>query len=317
MVSAPPNNWKSWFMFALGAAIAGGDDLFGHFKTEQHGVMIVNEEDSFRSVQDRFKLLDITNKKLPLQFHVAQGLKIDEDFVTNIVKEMQDKKCDVLMLDSLRSLHEADENDSTQMQKILDFLKEIARNSITVVFTHHHRKKNPFEKESTAESSRGSSAISAAISGHVSLDEEKRDGGTFLIVRHLKSKVTTKIEPVEIKITKGDLTGIMSFEYQGRFKSSEKKIEQAKIKILEIQKDGDWRTTNDYIELGIASKNVVRAALNELCKSGLTKSLTRTTAISQGIEVSGEGRANEFVYAKCEPKDDPLNDFIDPNSVPI
>ena len=88
-------------------------------------------------------------------------------------------------------------------------------------------------------------------------------------------------------------------------------------KILEIQKDGEWRTTNDYIELGVASKNVVRAALSELCKSGKTKSITRSDAVAKGIEVGGEGRANEFVYAQCEPKDDPLNDFIDPNSVPL
>jgi hypothetical protein len=311
MISAPPNSWKSWFIFLLATAVAEGSELFNHFKTSQAKVMIVNEEDSPRSIQDRFRVLGITNKDLPIHFHVAQGLKIDPTFVTNIVKEMQATGCTVLFLDSLRSMHEAEENDSTEMQEILDHLKAIARNNITIVFTHHHRKKNPFEKESTSESARGSSAISAAISGHISLDEEVRDGGTFLIVRHLKSKVTSKIEPVEIKISKMPLTNTMDFEYQGKFKSSEKKIEQSKEKIIELVKDGEWRTVNDFIEIVAASKNIIRAALNELCKAGLVKALTRGEAVKQGIEVSGTGRANENVYAECSGKDNELDSFAE------
>jgi hypothetical protein len=323
MVSAPPNTWKSWLVFLLAGSIAHGDRLWEQFETEQSSVMIVNEEDSPRSVQDRFKLLNITNKALPIFFHIAQGLKIDKIFVDNIIKEMKEKGCKVLMLDSLRSMHDAEENDSTEMQGILDYLKEIARNEITVIFTHHHRKRHPLDKSQSADASRGSSAINAAISGHISLDEEKRENGTFLIVHHLKSKVAAKIDPVEVKISRTDLTGVMSFEYQGKFRSSSKKIEISKEAIIKNLKEGSWMTVNDFIELEIASDSIIRTALRELKKAGVAMTMTRADAKVKNIEVNGEGRANELIYAWCEGKENELDTLasdlqtIDPNEVPI
>lgn len=323
MVSAPPNTWKSWLFFALAGSIASGDELFNHFKTEQHSVMIVNEEDSPRSIQDRFKLLDITNKDLPIYFHVAQGLKIDKAFVDNIVKEMKDNKIDVLLLDSLRSMHSAVENDSTEMQIVLDHLKEISRQNITVIFTHHHRKRHPLDKQQSADASRGSSAINAAISGHISLDEENRENGIFMIIHHLKSKVSSKLEPVEIKISKTDGTGIMVFDYQGTFKSSNMKIENAKEAIIKNLQEGGWMSVTDFIELEIAGDSIIRAALRDLKKSGIATTMTRAEARKQGVAIEGEGRANELVYSWCEGKNNELDKFandlntIDPNSIPI
>ena len=322
MVSAPPNTWKSWLLFLVAGSIASGDSVW-NFKTEQSSVMIVNEEDTFRAVQDRFKLLDITDKSLPIYFHIAQGLKIDKTFTENIIKEMKEKSIKTLMLDSLRSMHDAEENDSTEMQVVLDHLKEIARNEITVIFTHHHRKRHPLDKQQSADASRGSSAINAAISGHISLDEEKRENGTFLIIHHLKSKAGPKIEPVEVKITKSDLTGLVTFDYQGTFKSSNKKIEVSKDVISQNLKEGGWMSVNDFIELEIASDSIIRAALRELKKTGVAMTMTRADAKAKGITVNGEGRANELIYAWCEGKDNELDTLhsdlqtIDPNEVPI
>lgn len=316
MVSAPPNTWKSWLFFSLAASIAAGSELFDHFKTEQHKVMVVNEEDSFRSVQDRFKLLDITNTSLPIFFHVAQGLKINSSFVENIVEEMKEKETDVLLLDSLRSMHDAEENDSTEMQVILDHLKEIARQEITVIFTHHHRKRHPLDKQQSADSSRGSSAINAAISGHISLDEEKRENGLYLVIHHLKSKVTTKIEPVEIKVSKGDLTGTMTFDYAGTFKSSNKKIETAIKIIIDNLKVGGWMSVNDFVALEIAGDSIIRAALRDLKRSGKAITITRAEAKIKNIEIEGEGRANELLYSWSEGKNNELDVFETELSTP-
>jgi DNA-binding transcriptional ArsR family regulator len=255
--------------------------------------------------------LDITNEELEVYFYIAQGLKIDAKFVKMIVADMKECGADVLMLDSLRSMHEAEENDSTEMQAVLDHLKEIARSGITVIFTHHHRKKHPLEKQQGADASRGSSAINAAISGHISLDEEKREDGTFLIVHHLKSKAGAKIEPVEVRITVGDLTGTVTFEYQGTFKAANKKIETSKEAIIKALKDGEWMSISDFLELGIASHSVLRAALRELKKAGVAKTMFRGDAKSKGITVNGEGRANELIYAWCEGKENELDTFVE------
>ena len=115
---------------------------------------------------------------MPIFYRVAQGSKLDsETFVDKLIAEAKDKQIGVIMFDSLRSMHVLDENSSKDMQVVMDKLKKIARENITVVFTHHHRKKGMFSKNDDADASRGSSAINAAIRGHLSLEEIEREGG--------------------------------------------------------------------------------------------------------------------------------------------
>ena len=294
MVSAPPNTWKSWLLFYLSAHIASGTQPFGRFETEQSKVMIVNEEDSFRAIQDRFNILDITDTNLPMFFRVANGSKLESKFIDTLLKELQEKEIKVVIFDSLRSMHEADENDSTAMQKILDQMKKISRAGITVIFTHHHRKKGMFEKTSNAESSRGSSAINAAISGHISLDEEERETGLFLIIKHLKSKAGEKLAPFEVKIVKED--GKVRFVYEGEFTGTQKKIMKAKDGVMEVLEDGKWHTKKDFEELNVGKNNVIQA-LQSLKNDGMIVSINRKQAIAKAIPVALKGHVSELYYA--------------------
>ncbi len=300
MVSAPPNTWKSWLLFLASSHIAQGTSLFEKFSTEQSKVMIVNEEDSFRAIQDRFNILGITDTTLPIFFRVANGSKFESKFIDKLLEELKEKQINVVIFDSLRSMHEADENDSTAMQAILDQMKRISRENITVIFTHHHRKKGMFEKGSSAESSRGSSAINAAISGHISLDEEERETGLYLVIRHLKSKAGEKLDPFEVKIIKenyvnGQATKV-SFVYEGEFKQAEKKLKQAKDKIMEILADNKWKSMKDFENISIGKDNK-RQALTSLKNDGMIVSLTRQQAIAKSIPVSLKGNARELYYS--------------------
>lgn len=295
MVSAPPNTWKSWLLFLCSAHIAQGTSLFGRFDTEQSKVLIVNEEDSFRAIQDRFRILDITDTSLPIFFRVANGSKLESKFINNLLEEIKQKEIKVVIFDSLRSMHEADENDSTAMQKILDQMKKIAREGVTVIFTHHHRKKGLFEKGSSAESSRGSSAINAAISGHISLDEEERELGLYLIIRHLKSKAGEKLPPFEIKIVKEE--NKVKFVYDGEFKQAEKKIKQTKDEIMDLLKDGKWKATKDFEENIKVSKTILRQALTSLKNDGILVHINRKQAIAKLIPVAPKGHPKELYYS--------------------
>ena len=189
----------------------------------------------------------------------------------------------------------------------MDLFKQFSRIGVTVIFTHHHRKKTFGDKGDGAESSRGSSAINAAISGHLSLDEEIRDNGTFLILRHLKSKAGEKIHPIEVKIVKEN--GKVDFHYEGMFKDQEKIILTAKDAIMDFIKVGEWKSTSDLIGLGVSSKNNTREACNQLVKEKRLKVLTRGEARAKGIPLSTEGKsAKENIYS-LEEKD--FSDFDD------
>lgn len=294
MVSAPPNTWKSWLLFLCASHIANGTALLDQFNTEQSKVMIVNEEDSFRSIQDRFRILGITEPTLPIFFRVANGSKLESKFVDKLLEELKEKHIGVVIFDSLRSMHEADENDSTAMQIILDQMKRIAREGITVIFTHHHRKKGMFEKQSSAESSRGSSAINAAISGHISLDEEERELGLFLVIRHLKSKAGEKLPAFEVKIVKEN--NQVKFVYDGEFKQAEKKIKQTKDQLMDILADGKWKSKKDFEMIDVGKNNMIQA-LQSLKNDGMILSLTRKEAITKSIPVTLKGHPSELYYS--------------------
>lgn len=298
MISAPPNNWKSWFVFYIALHIAKGTSVFGKFKTEQSRVMIINEEDSHRSVQDRFKLLGVTDTDLPIYFHIAKGLKIDSIFVKNIIKDLKENNIKVLILDSLRSMHTASENDSTEMQVILDHLKEISRQDITVIFTHHNRKKSPFGKGDDAESTRGSSAINAAISSHISLEEEVRELGPYLIIRHQKSKAGEKEKPFEVKIVKEK--GKIDFHYEGNFKDTEKKTLLVKDSILNMLANEQYKTIKEFIKLGVASETIIREAIDQLRKEKLISAISRGEAAAKNILVGSTGKGNELMFSLIE-----------------
>lgn len=295
MVSAPPNSWKSWLLFLCAVNISQGTELFGKFPTEQSKVMIINEEDSFRAIQDRFNILGVKEKDLPIFFRVANGSKLESKFIDKLILELKEKQIGVVMFDSLRSMHEADENDSTTMQIILDQLKRISREGITVIFTHHHRKKGMFEKGSTAESSRGSSAINAAISGHISLDEEDREIGLYLVIRHLKSKAGEKLQPFELKITKKE--NKVEFIYDGEFKQAEKKIKQTKDQIMALVANGKWKNKKDFNDNINVGKNILIQALQSLKNDGILLSISRKEAISKSIPVSAKGHVGELYYS--------------------
>ena len=158
-----------------------------------------------------------------------------------------------------------------------------------------------FSKGDDAEASRGSSAINAAISGHISLEEEERDTGKVLIVRHLKSKAGEKLPAFEIKIVKNE-DSTLSFQYEGEFKSGERKFVQAKDSIMHyLDSNVGWKSANDMMKIGIASKNIVRSALKDLESVGKIKSMTRKEARDKKIDISSDGTSpRELFYRLSE-----------------
>lgn len=309
MVSAPPNTWKSWVLFLFARHIADGSSVFGKFQTEKANVMIVNEEDSSRLIKDRLGLLGITDTSLPIYYRVAQGAKLKNDFVDSLIAEAKEKGVGVIMFDSLRSIHEADENDSTGMQGVMDLLKKIAREEITVVFTHHNRKKAMFGKSDDAESTRGSSAINAAVSGHISLEEVTKDAEKYLILKHLKSKVGEKLQPFDIGIQTGD--GSVSFQYLGEHQPKEQALTEAKAMILSALQDREELLgRKDFVELKIGGATTIKEATKALEKEAKIKVTLRKDAVSAGLITFSNGKSNEKLYSiKKEADEDASDDF--------
>ena len=300
MISAPPQHWKSWLLFIFAYSIASGEQVFGRFNSEKLKVMIVNEEDPERSIQARYKLLSMINPDIPLYFRIMLGAKMSAEYVDLLVKEAKEKQVSVIIFDSLRALHNADENDSTAMQEILDLFKRIAQAGITVLFSHHHRKKNVFQTRAASddpEASRGSSAINAALSGHISSEEVIRDTGRYIIIRHLKSKAGEKLEPFELKINISEDKTSVSFTYDGEQKTMDRQLSKAKELILSVlESENRWISAKEFMGMEELSLRTVRTALKELEQEENILSSTRKQLRETHVVLTTEGRSNEKLY---------------------
>lgn len=310
MISAPPNTWKSWMFFVMASAIASGSPFLEKFSTTKQKVLIVNEEDTERLIAERFGLLGITDQSLDIYFRTAQGSKISPEYCAALLDECKKDGITVIMFDSLRALHDADENSSTAMQPILDNLKTLTREGITVIFTHHHKKKNLMDRGDTSESSRGSSAINAAIFGHISLEEVEKETGTFLVFRHLKSKTTQKLAPFEVRIDRED--GV-KFEMVGDYDDATRTAEKVKEAVYEvIKKNGfyHWTSIKEILRSGISNEKYVRMSLKGMSTTGIlvSKSKIQLEEENPGRVFIGAKNSRFYQISKLEPDEQEENE---------
>jgi hypothetical protein len=84
MISAPPNKWKSWLVILCAISVASGRPFLGKFETEKQSVLIVNEEDTARLLQERCNMLMDKVEPLDIYFHIGKQIKLEEEFVDNL-----------------------------------------------------------------------------------------------------------------------------------------------------------------------------------------------------------------------------------------
>lgn len=294
MIGARPNHFKSWVVLEIALAMAKGAKLFGTFQTSQQSVMIVNEEDSVRMLQQRIKMLDPKSETLPIYFHVQEGLTLTEHDVTLLIKEAQSKSVTTLVFDSLRSVHNEDENSSQGMQIVMNQLKRFTREGMTVLFTHHNRKK-PIHGggKEDGEESRGSSGINAAVHGYISLTALKENGQNYIVVRQQKLKGEEKIPPFELVITPIP----WGFAYR-EHKESERPQNSVNDKVASILAfDGVWLSADELVESAAGGLSSVRSALKNLVALKQAEMKTRKEVMDLGLPVrSKNGALNQNLY---------------------
>jgi KaiC/GvpD/RAD55 family RecA-like ATPase len=250
MISAEPFVGKTFLSLELARSVATGGNFMGKFPTNQGNVLFV-EEDSpawdlsaqfvklagAQNDRDRLSILDQTGKVglTDLEQHcfflVGQGVNLDTTTgAMDLVQVMKDlgpveygreeveTGTDLLILDTMRSLHSGEENDATAMALLLDKLRMIQRETgAAIVLLHHFNKPTKENQGNLSLRLRGSSAILGALDGLIGLTRVNKDG--LVRAQILKSRaIQTEgfefwIAPTDDGVgliyndTKGDLAG--------------------------------------------------------------------------------------------------------------
>lgn len=301
MISASPNSWKTWLALDIALRIAQGQKLFGHFDTEQQGVLIVNEEDSGRTMQQRFRMLlgDQDVSDLPIFLHILEGIMINQDTSEKIIREMKEKNLSVLILDSFSMIHSHNENDATDMAKLfVGAIKAFKKEGITILATHHNRKsKQNWSSPNPSEEMRGSTAISAALSGHLTCREKTTPEGKFVVLRQVKSKCGPKLEkPFLVKIDYSETE--LSFSYEGEYEASESQKESIEDQLFSFQEENnDWHSIQDFLDQELGGDTKLRQICRRYVANGMFETCSRKNLVNKGeIEEDPSKSPNEKYY---------------------
>lgn len=167
MIIARPKAGKSFAVADLAIALASGQKWLDFYVPKRVRVALVSREDNGSLTQWRtmklMKQRNLTKDDLDGWLYInAKGLKpqimLDcSDDVALLIADLKRYQTEFVILDVMRVLHSQDENDNTDMQKVIDVLNHIqAETGANVCLIHHDNKR---EDATLTERARGASAI--------------------------------------------------------------------------------------------------------------------------------------------------------------
>lgn len=172
-----PKAGKSLLAVDLLVSIALGELYLGRAVT-QGPVLYAPAEDSLDLVRTRLwtRLGQERNAPvsvMPVDGSLEQTLWLDKpETIAQLLTTIQETKPVLLVLDPLRELHHAKENDADEMSALLRPVRQIAHQTSTTILIVHHRNKVSTDPGTAA---RGSSAITGSVDMVMTLDTQSDD----------------------------------------------------------------------------------------------------------------------------------------------
>jgi len=250
LISGAPASFKTWLLLKMAIDIAKGESLFGHFECEQNKVLIIDEENHLRTVQKRFQSL-CGEMDLPIYYLSQKDFLVSKkDMVENVLVICKEKGINVIFIDSLIRINNAEENDASQMSEVFKSIKYFCQRGKTVIVTHHERKDGAM-KSSAQNRLRGSSDIQASVDCHLAIRRDRNDK-TKILIEQAKLRIDEEIESFEVTIRKKD--EIVEFDYLGVCLEKISKSKQASDVIISILKES---------KTGLSQKEIIEKVREE------------------------------------------------------
>ncbi|MCX6717403.1 MAG: AAA family ATPase, partial [Candidatus Taylorbacteria bacterium] len=141
-LSGSPASFKTWTILELAIKVSTGGLLFNKFKTSQTSVLIIDEENGTRLLKDRLSKIP-SAKSLPVYFLSCSMFTITPESIKKLIETAKEKNIGMIIFDSFVRVHGAsDENDAVKISQVFKLTKQLTKNGLTIVFTHHNRKES-------------------------------------------------------------------------------------------------------------------------------------------------------------------------------
>lgn len=224
---------KSFLSAQLAACVIGGEDFLG-YTTHKSSVLIIQADMAGQLQHERVKLQPYK----PVGLDYLLGVKTvpfqwqEKD---QVVKDINDKKYDMIIFDTLRQIHPLDENDSKSVQNVYNKLRRLFGPDPSLVFIHHSRKPTQ-DGILTSRNFRGSSAWVDDADWAIEL--KKQDSSSVRLMRFEKARICRKPKPSEVVLDNSTLR----FELVPKGSATRRTTETSK-KVAELVEDGMTQRT--------------------------------------------------------------------------
>lgn len=214
-VAAEPKVGKSWTVLELVYALSTGQPFLGRFAVKQpRRVIYIQEEDSIQRVLRRFKKLlrGDPSRRPPsddyLRWSIRSGFKLDnEEWLKKLRDELVAYPAEVVVLDVFNRLHGLNENDGTDMTRLLNTLMLFNRMFGCAFIIVHHNKKPQAGFEARANQLIRGSGVLAGWSECSLYLRRSKDKDTIIVTP--ESKDAPEMEDFTIVLRDQDNGGIV------------------------------------------------------------------------------------------------------------
>jgi hypothetical protein len=186
VVGGPPKSCKTWLALEMAVAVASGKLCLGRFTVPKPGpVLVYAAEDA--PVQVRERLEDLARARgtdlgsLEIRLILEPELRLDRpEDLTRLRLTLDRHRPRLLILDPYVRLQSSDENNATEVARVLGALRALSRMFGCAILLVHHARKNPADHDGQA--LRGSGDFWAW--GDSNLYVRRRRDGVLLSIEH-------------------------------------------------------------------------------------------------------------------------------------
>lgn len=207
IVGAEPKSWKSWLTLYMGICIALGRKVFDRFEVKQGKVLVFSAEGGKGLARRRAgalcRAMDVDLGDVDIEIIDVRSLRLDDPkVVVKLNRTVERVRPVLVILDPLRKLHTADENDASAIEELFAPLFEIQDAYGVAIMLVHHMGKGPTDGRNARRQGqrlRGSSAIHGATDSALYLSA-RGEGTEKRVTVQPEHRAEVEPEPIVLKL---------------------------------------------------------------------------------------------------------------------
>ncbi|MCX6723672.1 MAG: AAA family ATPase [Candidatus Staskawiczbacteria bacterium] len=272
VISGHPGNCKSWVLLHIAQCVATGKPVFGKFETKKGNVLVFDEETGVYETSKRIKMTKPT-PGIPVHIFLDKGIKVDDPaHLEKIIEIIKEKDIKLVIFDPFVSIHNKLENSSDEIQRVVEALRKLTVEGVTILFAHHNRKEqNSGTRRASSQNMRGSSALWAGVNSHLDIVKtDENNNETMLTINQHKLRNYKAIKPFKIKMVEENK--LVYFDYLGEIFGVASLREKTKTYVMQKLTENQELDASALFNEKVAGKSLFNEIFVLLEESVLIKS---------------------------------------------